>query len=744
MTQTQYHDATALAEALAQRCGQATPQGESWQACCPAHDDTHPSLSITARGDKVLLHCYAGCAPGAIVAALGLTLGDLFVEHSSPNGHKRILQVYPYVDAHGYVVHETVRYEPKAFTQRRPDPAQPGNYIWSLKGIEPVLYHLPAVLAAIAQGDLVHLAEGEKDAETLIALGLVATTVPMGATYWRDSYTRTLTGAHVVVWPDNDEAGQASVTKVSRHLSGKAQTLRIARVPTPHKDVTDWIAAGGTPAEVEALVQAATPPPPVSDTSGPTSTGKEPPLPYSDYTNALAFVRDHGQVLRYCYAWKSWLVWTGTHWQRDEIGQVHQLAKQTVKRLARQAEGLDDAEAKALLAHIKKSLSKSSLDAMVRTAQDEPGIPIKPDTVDVDPWVLNCLNGTLDLRTGTLRPQQQTDLLTKCLTIPYESQAPAPTWKAFLWRIMGGSQGDDSPDMSPGELEARHTADSCARTLVDFLQQAIGYTLTGSTREQCLFLLQGLTKTGKSTLLATLRKLLGPYAQQADMESFMHKDRPEVRNDLADLAGSRFVCALEGQQGRRLAESLVKQMTGGADLMKARFLFQEHFTFKPQFKIFLGTNHLPVITDTDSAIWERIHRVPFTVQIPPEERDKMLEERLQGELAGILAWAVQGCLAWQRLGGLRVPAAVQASNAAYRQEMDNVGRFLDACCLVDPSVRVKMGELYSAYKTWCESIGETAVSLTVMGKRLDEKGVEKRSSNIVWRIGLGLKDQKVP
>jgi putative DNA primase/helicase len=740
---SQSQTAAALAEALAQRCEHATLHGESWQACCPSHDDSTPSLSITASGDHVLLNCFAGCPPEAIVAALGLTMADLFVNQPSTNGHKRLVKVYPYHDANGHVLHETVRYEPKKFLQRRPDPAHPGAHLWSLKGIEPVLYNLPAVLAAIAQGEPIHLTEGEKDAETLMAFGLVATTAPMGAKYWRTSYTTTLTGAHVIVWPDNDAAGQASVTKVHRQLTGKAQTLRVVRVPAPHKDVTDWIEAGGTRAEVDALVQAATPPP-VPETPGVPGPGTEPPLPYSDYTNALAFVRDHGQNLRYCYPWKSWLVWTGTHWQRDEIGHVHQLAKQTVKRLARHAEDLGDDAAKALMAHVKKSLSKGSLDAMVRTAQDEPGIPVKPETLDSDPSVLNCTNGTLDLRTGTVRRPQPADLLTKCLTIPYEPEARCPAWHAFLWRIMGGSQGDEPPDMSMGELEARHTADVRATDLIAFLQRAIGYTLSGSTREQCLFMLQGPTKTGKSTFLATLRSLLGPYGQQADMESFMHKDRPEVRNDLADLAGSRFVCALEGQEGRRLAESLIKQMTGGVDMLKARFLFQEHFTFKPQFKIFLGTNHLPVINDTDSAIWERIHRVPFTVQIPPDERDKMLEERLQAELPGILAWAVQGGLAWQRLGDLQVPEAVQASNAAYRQEMDNVGRFLDACCLVNPAVRVKMGELYSAYKTWCESIGETAVSLTVMGKRLDEKGVEKRSSNIVWRIGLGLKDQKVP
>jgi putative DNA primase/helicase len=162
--------------------------------------------------------------------------------------------------------------------------------------------------------------------------------------------------------------------------------------------------------------------------------------------------------------------------------------------------------------------------------------------------------------------------LTKCLDTDYLPNAQCEEWKSFLWKILDHNQ-----------------------TLIDFVQRAIGYSLTGSTREQCLFILHGPTKTGKSTFLMTLRALLGPYGQQADMASFMHKERDEVRNDLAALAGSRVVCALEAQEGRRLAEALIKQLTGGVDVIKARFLFQEYFEYTPQFKVFLGTNHKPII-----------------------------------------------------------------------------------------------------------------------------------------------------
>lgn len=458
----------------------------------------------------------------------------------------------------------------------------------------------------------------------------------------------------------------------------------------------------------------------------------------TDTYNARALVRDHGQALRYCYPWKSWLVWTGTHWQRDTSGTALRLAKQTIRRLAGQAETLtDDQAVTALLTHIKKSLSTAALKAMLENAQNEEGIPVQPEACDRDLWLLNCTNGTLDLRTGILKAHSQADMLTKCLPVAYDADAQCPTWQRFLWRIMGGSQGEDSPDMSAGELENRRQADDRARALIGFLQRAIGYTLTGSTREQCLFILHGVTKTGKSTFLATLRALLGPYGQQANMESFLHKDRQEVRNDLADLAGSRFVCALESPEGKRLAENLVKQMTGGMDVIKARFLFQEYFEYTPQFKLFLGTNHSPVIKETDSAIWERIRRVPFTVQIPPQERDKTLDERLKAELPGLLAWAVQGCLEWQRLGELQEPEAVVESTTAYRSEMDDVGRFLTEVCLLGQDYyKTQASALLKAYHLWC---GQTTMTSKAFAQRLSEKRYEsKRSNSANFWLGIGL------
>jgi putative DNA primase/helicase len=447
----------------------------------------------------------------------------------------------------------------------------------------------------------------------------------------------------------------------------------------------------------------------------PAIAGTELPLPYSDYTNALAFVRDHGQHLRFCFPWNAWLVWTGTHWQRDTSGEVMRLAKQTVKRLARQIESLDETPAKALMAHIKASLSTAKLKALIENAQSEKGIAVQPDQLDQDPWVLNCTNGTLDLRTGALRPHAQPDLITKCLTIPYDPEARYPQWMAFLEKAMGG----DAP-------------------LVLFLQRALGYALTGSTREQCFFLLHGPTKTGKSTFITAARALLGAYARQAEASTFLHKEKSEVRNDLAMLAGVRLVSAIETDKGKKLAEALVKQATGGTDAITARFLFEELFEFVPQFKVFLATNHAPKMDAQDDAIWERVHRIPFEVQIPKDKRDKELDAKLQGELPGILAWAVRGCLIWQQENDLRVPQRVTESTQELRDEMDDIGTFLRECCILgDPDTyKTQAKTLLDTYHRWT---GNTTLTAKALSKALTDRHYASRhtKTGTFW-FGIGI------
>ena len=186
---------------------------------------------------------------------------------------------------------------------------------------------------------------------------------------------------------------------------------------------------------------------------------------------------------------------------------------------------------------------------------------------------------------------------------------------------------------------------------------------------------------------------------------------------------------------------MVKHITGGVDAIKARFLYEELFEFKPQFKAYLGTNHLPIIKDSDDAIWERIRRIPFVVQIPKEERNKDLDQQLLSELPGILAWAVRGCLDWQARNDLKEPPPVLDANQAYRDEMDVVARFLDECCRFHEQFRIKAGDLHEAFCAWCEGTGVPTMTLKEFSKRLDDKGFEKHTSNFVWRLGVTLKDK---
>jgi P4 family phage/plasmid primase-like protien len=437
----------------------------------------------------------------------------------------------------------------------------------------------------------------------------------------------------------------------------------------------------------------------------------EKPLPYSDYTNALAFVREHGHDLRYCYPWKIWLVWTGTHWEHDTNGVVMRYTKQTIRRLARHAEDLvDDTAVKALMAHVKASLATAKLKAMVESAQSEPGIPVQPEELDADRWLLNCKNGTLDLRTGELRPHDRTDLLTQDIPVAYDSTAQCPIWDAFLNRIMAGNQN-----------------------VISFLQRAMGYALTGVIREHVLLILWGKGRNGKSTFLNTLRALLGPYALKAPSELLLVSNHDRHPTERADLFGKRFVAAIETEQGRRLAEVFVKEATGG-DPIRARRMREDFWEFWPTHKVFLATNHKPVIKGTDNAIWERIRLVEFKVVIPKNERDTTLPDKLQAELPGILRWAVSGCLDWQR-DGLGEPDEVQKATAGYRTEMDVLGQFITECCLVGPNYRIKAADLYDAYKRWCEQNREHADVQRTWGMALTERGYEsyKVQGRSWWR-----------
>ena len=398
----------------------------------------------------------------------------------------------------------------------------------------------------------------------------------------------------------------------------------------------------------------------------------------SDLGNSERLVYRHGDSLRFCYARTCWLVWGGERWLADATAEVVRRAKETVRNICREAaEVVDDEERKMIVRWALHSESRTRIDAMIKLAESEPGIPVAPDQLDADPWLLNVENGTIDLRTGTLHPHRRGNLLTKLAPVEYAPDATCPLWLDFLHRILAGNE-----------------------ELIRFLRRAIGYALTGDTREQAFFMLWGSGANGKSTFLETIRAMLGEYAQQADFTTFLTRNRDGIRNDVARMDGTRFVSAVETEGNRRLAEVLVKQVTGG-DRVTARFLYREFFEFVPSFKLFVATNYKPLIHGTDHAIWRRIHLIPFSVTIPDHEQDRTLPARLKSEIPGILSWAVKGCMEWQH-EGLSAPTEVTAATSAYRAEMDRLADFLSDCCETDAYATVKSGDLWSAYHCWCE------------------------------------------
>lgn len=362
---------------------------------------------------------------------------------------------------------------------------------------------------------------------------------------------------------------------------------------------------------------------------------------------------------------------------------------------------------KAIAKHAMRSESHSRLQAMIALAASEPGVPVLREQFNREPWLLTVENGTLDLRTGTLREHRREDYITRHVPIRYDAAAVAPTFEAALLDIMKGR-----------------------KVLVDYLQRVIGYSLTGLTTEQAMFLFYGRGANGKSVLLDVIQMLLGPYATVTEPELLMSRRHEAHPTGLAKLWGARVAIASETGEGRAFNEALLKQLTG-SDKLTARFMRQDFFEFEPTHKLFLATNHRPQVRGTDHAIWRRLHLIPFDVTFhkpgtgKEPVQDPYLLDKLRAELPGILAWAVRGCLEWQK-GGLRPPAEVIAATEEYRSDMDVIAQFLDEACITAPNAMAGATDLYNAYKNWCTASGERWLSQRRFGERLSERGFERR------------------
>lgn len=449
----------------------------------------------------------------------------------------------------------------------------------------------------------------------------------------------------------------------------------------------------------------------------------------NDIGNARRLLARHGEQMRYVVN-VGWHAWDGKRWKRDDGDvAVRRFAHETAKAIF--AETAHVADRKAAEHRAKWAISSGytpRINGMLQQA--EPHVALSADDLDTQAWAFNADNGTIDLQSGTLSPHDPRDLITKLAPVQYDPDAQCPIWEQFISEIFAGDQ-----------------------ELVSFTQRALGYSLTGITREHVLFICHGSGSNGKSVLLETIAEILNDYSRQCPSDTFAAKDKGSgMSNDIARLTGARLVSVVETDQERRLAEGLVKQATGG-DRMAARYLHHEFFEFTPKFKLWLATNHKPVIRGTDHGIWRRIRLVPFLVTFQEAEtaalgapvKDDKLKEKLLTELPGILAWMVRGCIDWQEIG-LVPPDAVNAATTEYREQQDRLLGFLTDRCDEHSNYSCRFGDLYTGYKHWCADNGEQPISGKSFGDKLDEKGfaARKGAHGVRYRGGIDLKPEFQP
>jgi len=444
----------------------------------------------------------------------------------------------------------------------------------------------------------------------------------------------------------------------------------------------------------------------------------------TDTGNAMRLARLHGPRLRFCPEWGKWLTWNGKIWEKDKGHRISvmQFAGDVIKSLYADAAKCDDPDRRKLLAQwARKTESRDALSSMIDLTIAQPGIAISQDQLDADPMLLNVNNGILNLRTGQLMPHNRMQLMTHIIPIDYDPDAICPRWKTFLETTMNKNA-----------------------EMIAFLQRALGYTLTGDVSEQCLFFLHGSGKNGKSTFINILSHILGSYRKNLKIDSLLSRNHDSIPNDIARLAGARCVTTSEIEEGRRLNESLIKDLTGG-DTISARFMRSEWFDFVPIFKGWMFGNHKPEIRGTDEGIWRRVRLIPFAVQIPIDQRDPKLGEKLKREATGILAWMTRGCLEWQQ-HGLQEPETVTQATQKYREDMDTLADFFAEYTVIMPTAKCTKQEMYAAYATWAASVGMGALKNQSFNLRIKERFPDVKEdrgsqNKPIWR-GIGLLDAK--
>ena len=442
---------------------------------------------------------------------------------------------------------------------------------------------------------------------------------------------------------------------------------------------------------------------------------------FDDMGNAERFVDLFGENVRYCYTEKKWYFYNSMRWSVDNLGVILRMADKCVEAMKAEAKLYLQADeesggdmAKAFEKHMKSSRSNKSKKAMLNEIEHH--LPILPIQMDRYKMALNTPSGIINLKNGDVKAHNPEYYFTKITSVDCAEAADCPRWLAFLDDIFASD-----------------------KDLIRYIQKAVGYSLTGSTAEQCAFFLYGTGRNGKSTFIDVIRDVFGDYAANIQPETIMVKSSQSnaINSDIARLKGARLVTSVEPNEGVRLNEGLLKQLTGD-DTVTARKLYSEEFEFKPEFKLWMATNHKPIIRGTDTGIWRRIHMIPFNVQIPEDKVDKNLTHKLKAEMTAIFKWCIDGCLMWQR-EGLQMPVAVLKSVREYRREMDVISAFIEDKCTLEGTVQASM--LYAAYASWADSNNEYCMSNTKFSTELAKRFEKIKGRNYNYFTGISIRSE---
>lgn len=747
---------------------------------CPAHEDKNNSLEVWLdENDYIAMKCYAHCSIDKILRSLRLEKKDLVTENArnrykekktseqntitkannsknnsnqksqeKPKTKLNIVEEYNYCNVDGKLMYQVIRLEPKDFRMRQIDAT--GRWSYSIKNVQKVIYNLPNVVNGVKENKTIYIVEGEKDVNNINALGLIGTTNVGGASSklndskWLPEYNEYFKGADVVVLPDSDEAGFRHAYNLYSNLYKIAKSIKFGifneKFLKEKFDVSDVIKHYNIKTkeelfsyyefkdiksfekyledmQLEYIIQSKQELIPSTNIDEYDFLPGQ-PFGYCQKTGYRAYqVSDVGNAMRvfhllfdkvrYNLSNDKWYIWNDSVWACDNHSKMNTLIRQALDSL-KYAKAIitEDMEVvtnrKDIFKYYFRTMQSNGYKAVVNFLRQFEELTITQDQLDNNVNLFNLSNGTYDLQKKELLPHIKSNLLSKKSNIYYNEKATCNNWLDFLDTIFDYDQ-----------------------ELISFVQRAVGLTLSGASMEEVLFFCYGSGKNGKSIFFNVLKLLFGDYYRKADVEMILQNNNRGIPNDIAQLPGSRLVVFSEIPADRRFNESLLKDLTGNDDI-QARFLHKEFFTFKPTHTLWLYGNHKPIIRGSDYGIWRRMIMIPFTVTIPADKQvpASVLLERFEGELAGILNWAIEGYKQYLQQG-LNPPSKVRAATNQYKDESDTVLDFINECCVVDSVNTILAKELYIAYSIFCKENDDYKLKNRSFFNKIEEKGYVK-------------------